>query len=476
MKNKNMKMGFTLTELIVALVILVAIGLLIGVGLNRVFSTRDQESFEAFVDKVTSATDVYVSNEPSILMELHSSKGFVLITIEALIESGLLNDSLINPDTGEEVRNDETVLVSLDASGTIKFQFPAVAPPEHLQTLNKNLEFGDEFNCLDPLDLDTINLGLIDRSGNLITPYFKNPDGTVRTDRISCHENIDPTNTGSFTVTYTYLTTEGIERETTRNVIIADTIPPSISDFTDVVRTIGLVTPWLSNLTRRVVINEIGSGLARIEQCIMSTPTCTPNVSIPVGSNRHQQTVDIILPTKPYDQFICIRAIDAAGNISETKCDGPWRVDRTGPTSVSASVNGSWGLNVTGSDPESGIQRFVCRWGTSSGNLNNIVTINTNNTSATCNFGFSQTSSAQTYFARVDVYNGAGLVTSSNTVTISIPAQQQSSCEDGTCPPHPYAQCRFTCSPFQSNPSCRYSGVTACNPTGWVCSSSCWTC
>lgn len=78
MKNKN---GFTLIEIIISLVLLVAVGLLITTNLNKTFTKFNEDEYDNFVSKVNSATNIYLDNNSRIKNELETSKAFVFITV-----------------------------------------------------------------------------------------------------------------------------------------------------------------------------------------------------------------------------------------------------------------------------------------------------------------------------------------------------------------------------------------------------------
>ena len=80
--------GFTLVEIVISLVILVAIGLVVGTGLNKVFDKNTEEDYNTLVNKIVSSADVYLSNNTSLLNQLHSDRGYLVIKVADLIEIG----------------------------------------------------------------------------------------------------------------------------------------------------------------------------------------------------------------------------------------------------------------------------------------------------------------------------------------------------------------------------------------------------
>ena len=90
MKNK----GFTLVEVVISLVILVAIGLVVGVGLNKVFDKNKNEDYDTLINKIISSADAYLSGNTTLLNQLQTDRGYLIIKVADLIEEGLLDEDL----------------------------------------------------------------------------------------------------------------------------------------------------------------------------------------------------------------------------------------------------------------------------------------------------------------------------------------------------------------------------------------------
>ena len=56
------KKGFTLIEIIITVTILVSLGLVITLGINKMFDKSSEESYEAFESKIISSADLYLAN------------------------------------------------------------------------------------------------------------------------------------------------------------------------------------------------------------------------------------------------------------------------------------------------------------------------------------------------------------------------------------------------------------------------------
>ena len=194
--------GFTLVEIVISLVILVAIGLVVGVGLNKVFKNNQEDEVGSFEDKIISSTDLYLANNQSLTNELQTVKGYLLINIDDLIDAGLLDENIIDPETGNKIAGDTKVKVSLDSSGLLKIEYDVQSPNEpYLEAQTLNLEYNKSFNCASissySPEWGTQALRLIDVNGSVI------PSSIIDViTQVSCE--IDTSKPGSYQITYNY--------------------------------------------------------------------------------------------------------------------------------------------------------------------------------------------------------------------------------------------------------------------------------
>lgn len=168
---------------------------------------------------------------------------------------------------------------------------------------------------------------------------------------------------------------------------------------------------YYSELSRKIVFEDADSGISAIKYCFTDGNTCTPdkNATIMVGN-----TAEAIIsyPTSKKATRVCVKAIDNVNNESDVYCDSTFLVDTTKPVSVKAEHNQSNSsyVKVSASDPESGIYKYTCRYGTSSNNLNQSVDAS----NGICDLG--RLNSGVTYYVKVDAYNYANLVASSDVI------------------------------------------------------------
>lgn len=169
---------------------------------------------------------------------------------------------------------------------------------------------------------------------------------------------------------------------------------------------------YYSELTRKIKFRDEESIMAYVKYCYTSGNTCTPDTDATIVQGQETDAL-LTYPANKDAQRVCVVGIDSVGNTSEVYCDDTFLVDTTAPVNVKAVHNSSKSsyVNVSASDSESDIYKYVCHYGTSSANLNQ--TVNAQNGS--CNLG--RLTSGKTYYVKVDAYNNANLVTSSGTTS-----------------------------------------------------------
>lgn len=338
---RKKKHGFSLVELIIAITLLAAIGLLIGVNFNKIFNKEEKGNYEEFVNKIKSASDVYLTSNSSLLTELNTNRAFIEIKIKDLKEAGLISDDLKDPKTGDFLNDDEIVLISLDQTGSVKFTYPAEKKEEHLQTLNKILNYNSVFECIPEADLDTVNFGLINDEGNLVSNYFKSDRN-----KITCKTTeIDTKKIGTYVVKYSYITPDGTTKEATRNFIVIDHLSPTVSaNYSP--------TSWTKdNVTITATITDNESGIAayaiNLNNCGDFTKTSKNQISSVVSTNGTYS--------------VCAK--DVGGNIKEEKVIID-NIDKTAPdianiNKSTAEIAPSLTISTTITDNDSGIIAYT---------------------------------------------------------------------------------------------------------------------
>lgn len=163
------KKGFTLVEVLVSIGLLALIGTVIAISLNRTFKDNNMKNYNEYVEKIKSSAMLYVNNTVDIINDLNDNS-FKIITIGELIDNGYINDDLVNPDTGEKVKNDEKIKVSYDSDHELIVEYPYndENKEKYLEALNYTITYGDETKDLCYVGLNTPSLQLIYPDGSKV--------------------------------------------------------------------------------------------------------------------------------------------------------------------------------------------------------------------------------------------------------------------------------------------------------------------
>lgn len=289
--------GFTIVEIVISLVILVAIGLVVGVGLQKVFKNNQEEETGSFEDKIISSTDLYLANNQTLTNELQTVKGYLLINVSELIEAGLLDENIIDPVTGNKIAEDTKVKVSLDSSGLLKIEYNVSSPNEpYLEAQTLNIDYNKSFICKNissyTTEWGTQTLRLIDINGNVVSSSINDVITNV-----DCE--IDTSKPGSYEITYTYKVPGNTElKSLVRNVIVG-------ASTNDIVTLTAVANP------KSVVINN--------------------NVSFTVtGTNRVGNSV----PLKDYEYTISTYSTKSIGSFSPIVTYNGTNSDGSKPTTT----------------------------------------------------------------------------------------------------------------------------------------------
>lgn len=112
--NKESK-GFTLIEIIVAIVLISVIGVSSVVGVNYAKKVSEEKKIDKTYSQFDEALDVYLSNHPEIYENLESNVEGAVVTLELLKNEGLVTENVINPETNEPIDYENSYYVLSDA-------------------------------------------------------------------------------------------------------------------------------------------------------------------------------------------------------------------------------------------------------------------------------------------------------------------------------------------------------------------------
>lgn len=164
-----------------------------------------------------------------------------------------------------------------------------------------------------------------------------------------------------------------------------------------------------------VRISDADSGIKNAQYCLTTGSSCTPNINLNLDINAEGK---VNFPTQKAANRLCVKAVDNVGN-ETTKCDtNTYLVDGTAPTNVSAKyqTNSIGIINVTGTDAESDINKVVCKYGTTT-SLSSTKNATKSGSQYVCDLG--NLTSKQKYYAKAEVYNNSGLISTTSTITFT---------------------------------------------------------
>ncbi len=120
MKSKN---GFTLVELLVVLVLLLALTTTALLSMSRIQKNATNKRYRELIKEVEMAGDIYLSVHPEISERLINSESeSECIKIYKLIDEGLLRSDLKNPSTGQRIPANLCIDVSIN-DGVLESHF-----------------------------------------------------------------------------------------------------------------------------------------------------------------------------------------------------------------------------------------------------------------------------------------------------------------------------------------------------------------
>ena len=216
--------GFTLIEVIVSIALLAFIGVAVGISLNRTLKDNAVTNYNEFVEKVKSASMLYVNNTPDVINGLNEDS-FKVIKVKELIDNGYIKDNLKNPDTGEKINPDDKVKISYNSDNELTIEYPYTNDntEPYLYTLNYTTTYGNAENDICYQGLNTPSLQLINKDGTKVHDLVENKtikaymeDGTECT-----NTKINASKIGTYKIRYDYTTDES-DISSSNNVKSAD--------------------------------------------------------------------------------------------------------------------------------------------------------------------------------------------------------------------------------------------------------------
>ena len=169
MKRSHRKLGFTLVELLVTIILLGVVGAIVIYNMTSVTSTSKEAEYERFISAVKSAASVYADEYPEVFKTLYEDKAFIYFEVGDLITRGLLDENLKNPYKEEKIGKNEQIKANLDSTtGYLNFEYPVENNDEEsfLVAISDYVVWGEPYDCME--GAGSYKLSLSDEKGNLI--------------------------------------------------------------------------------------------------------------------------------------------------------------------------------------------------------------------------------------------------------------------------------------------------------------------
>ena len=166
MRRKN---GYTLTEILVVILLLAVVGGIIIFNVNSILNKNKEKSYERYITNVKSSAETYASLNFDKVSDLYENKSFTYITVGELIDQGFLDEKTTNPYTNQRIGRDELIKLSLSTdTGDLTITYPATEDNKEvfLSSVVLSTTVGKEVNCMD--GIGTYQLALSDEHGKLI--------------------------------------------------------------------------------------------------------------------------------------------------------------------------------------------------------------------------------------------------------------------------------------------------------------------
>lgn len=236
-KKTTKRQGFTLVELLVTIILLGVIGAIVIYNMTSVSTSSKETEYERYVASVKSAASVYSELNPDAFNDLYESKSYIYITVEDLIQDGLLDEDLVNPYTAEKIGLDELVKANLDSTnGAVVFEYPIVDKKDEtfLVAMSDYVVWGEPYDCMQ--GAGSYQLALSEENGDLIILN----ETTMKEYNFECKmpesfeyynqngvSGMRTTNAGNYEVTYSWVTKSGTRKSATRTLRVLAKVKPS---------------------------------------------------------------------------------------------------------------------------------------------------------------------------------------------------------------------------------------------------------
>ena len=242
--KKSAKMGFTLVELLVTIILLGVIGAIVVYNMMNVSTNSKENEYDKFIAKIKSAAEAYASINPDVFKDLYVNKAYLYIKMEDLINDGKIDEKLVNPYTDERIKPNELIKANLSTTnGALTFEYPVKNNDKEnfLVALSDYVVNGEPYDCMQ--GAGTYQLALSEENGDLI---MLNNQETIEKYNFKCEYPSEfetygdeyptsyrngkyTTKAGTYDITYSWITESGIKKSSKRTLRVLSKVIPTFS-------------------------------------------------------------------------------------------------------------------------------------------------------------------------------------------------------------------------------------------------------
>lgn len=244
-KSKLSRFGFTLVELLGVIVIMAVIFVLVFPAVNNIINISKDTVYQTQINKILNAA-YELSLQNTKYLPDKGEKNY--ITLGELKYKGLVDVSIENPETNEKFSDNLVISIHnvgsnykyLKTNSKLEGDYLYTAEPEEndknlLPNISlEGLTLNSDGNYIITLDINsefeeyeyvaTSNSGL--DLTNKVSKYILKNNNAV--------ESVDTSKTGIYKIYYSVVDNNGYANTVILNIIIGDTIPPTISSLENV--------------------------------------------------------------------------------------------------------------------------------------------------------------------------------------------------------------------------------------------------
>lgn len=105
------KKGFTIVELLAAVIVLVVIASIIASAVVSIIGRSRDQAFSQMVNNIENVSRIYVSNNKENIADINIEGSDIYVTLQDLVDDGIIKAPVLDPKTGEEIPLTTRILV-----------------------------------------------------------------------------------------------------------------------------------------------------------------------------------------------------------------------------------------------------------------------------------------------------------------------------------------------------------------------------